>query len=95
MSQVLRVWDVRRLQPLSKGRKSPIEINFDEIEEKTKEDKALMRAEWRHGQSASSAYWDPHGRRIVSTSYDNSIKRTSGYTIRTRCLLILPSSVGH
>ncbi|KAI0093549.1 WD40-repeat-containing domain protein [Irpex rosettiformis] len=73
-SKALRVWDVRRLHPLSKGRKTPIEINFDEIEEKAKEDKSLMRAEWMHGQSASSGYWDPHGRRIVSTSYDNSIK---------------------
>ncbi|KAI0692398.1 WD40-repeat-containing domain protein [Cytidiella melzeri] len=75
-SKALRVWDVRKLHSLGKGRPSPVEIKFEEIEEKTqaKDNKSLMRAEWRHGQSASSAYWDPHGRRIVSTSYDNTIR---------------------
>ncbi|KAF9520558.1 hypothetical protein BS47DRAFT_1387175 [Hydnum rufescens UP504] len=31
-------------------------------------------AEYEHGQSASSAYWDPSGTRIVSTSYDNKLR---------------------
>ncbi|KAI0810927.1 WD40-repeat-containing domain protein [Irpex lacteus] len=86
-SRALRVWDVRNLQTLSKTRPDPVEIPFDEIEEVVQAQtsnvkggkggkgmKGLMRGEWRHGQSASSAYWDPHGRRVVSTSYDNSIK---------------------
>lgn len=33
-----------------------------------------FRGEWRHGKSASSAYWDPRGRRIVSTSYDDLLR---------------------
>ncbi|KAI0341807.1 WD40 repeat-like protein [Trametopsis cervina] len=75
-SRALRVWDARKLDALSKDRSSPVEIHFDEIEEsmKAKSNAGLMRAEWRHGQSASSAYWDSHGRRIVSTSYDNTIR---------------------
>ena len=39
--------------------------------------RGLMRAEFRHGLSASSAYWDPRGRSIVSTSYDDSVNRRS------------------
>lgn len=35
-----------------------------------------MRGEWRHGKSVTAGYWDPHGRRIVSTSYDDTIKST-------------------
>ena len=35
---------------------------------------AALRAEWAHKKSVSSAYWDPRGRSIVSTSYDNTIR---------------------
>jgi len=34
---------------------------------------ALM-ADWAHQRSVSSAYWDPSGSRIVSTSYDDTIR---------------------
>jgi hypothetical protein len=34
-----------------------------------------LRGEWRHNKSVSSAYWDPHGRSIVSTSYDDNLRR--------------------
>lgn len=34
-----------------------------------------MRAEWAHKKSVSSAYWDPRGKSIVSTSYDDTIRR--------------------
>ncbi|KAJ7285780.1 WD40 repeat-like protein [Mycena rebaudengoi] len=30
--------------------------------------------EWRHDKSVSSAYWDPRGRGIVSTSYDDTLR---------------------
>ncbi|KAF5330427.1 hypothetical protein D9619_005629 [Psilocybe cf. subviscida] len=36
--------------------------------------KGGFRGEYRHDKSASSAYWDPRGRSIVSTSYDDSIR---------------------
>jgi len=34
----------------------------------------LLRAEWAHKKSVSSAYWDPRGRSIVSTSYDDTVR---------------------
>lgn len=33
-----------------------------------------FRGEWKHDKSASSAYWDPRGRQIVSTSYDDTLR---------------------
>lgn len=38
------------------------------------ESKGIMRAEFGHNKSASSAYWDPRGRQIVSTSYDDRLR---------------------
>jgi hypothetical protein len=37
--------------------------------------KGLFRAEFSHYKSVSSAYWDPRGRQIVSTSYDDTLRR--------------------
>ena len=39
--------------------------------------KGLLRAEFPHFKSVSSAYWDPRGRQIVSTSYDDTLRRKS------------------
>ena len=74
-----RVWDVRKLEKIAvpDDKPAPIEITGEDIEAymETKEGKSCMRGEWRHDKSVSSAYWDPHGRRIVSTSYDDTIRR--------------------
>ncbi|KAF8892545.1 WD40 repeat-like protein [Infundibulicybe gibba] len=55
---------------------SPLEFNSQTITEflETKKGKSTMRAEWRHNKSVSSAYWDPRGRSIVSTSYDDTLR---------------------
>ncbi|KXN86877.1 hypothetical protein AN958_09472, partial [Leucoagaricus sp. SymC.cos] len=34
----------------------------------------LLRGEFPHDKSCSSAYWDPRGRQIVSTSYDDTLR---------------------
>jgi hypothetical protein len=34
-----------------------------------------MRGEYQHNKSATAAYWDPRGRQIVSTSYDDRLRR--------------------
>lgn len=47
----------------------------------SKEGVGCLRGEWRHDKSVSSAYWDPRGRSIVSTSYDDAIRSKS--SIRT------------
>ena len=39
----------------------------------------IMRASYVHGKSCTSAYWDPWGRRILTTSYDDKL--------RSECLL--------
>ena len=38
--------------------------------------KGTLRGEYEHQKSASSAFWDPRGRQIVSTSYDDTLRRT-------------------
>ncbi|KAF8625806.1 hypothetical protein AX15_005193 [Amanita polypyramis BW_CC] len=40
----------------------------------SKRGKGTLRAEWPHGKSVSSAYWDPRGRQIISTSYDDTLR---------------------
>ncbi|ODN81496.1 hypothetical protein L202_01918 [Cryptococcus amylolentus CBS 6039] len=40
----------------------------------TKPGKGLMRGKWQHGKSCSSAYWDPWGRRLLTTSYDDTLR---------------------
>lgn len=82
-----RVWDTRKFQSIpidtlqpgsSKISSAPnlLEIPNDAVETYTasKNGKGLLRAEWRHNKSVSSAYWDPRGRSIVSTSYDDTIR---------------------
>lgn len=74
-----RIWDARKLQSMPVKGKGPLEINADEIAEfgKAKKGKGMLRGEWKHGKSVTAGYWDPHGRRIVSTSYDDTIRSTS------------------
>ena len=43
----------------------------------TKQGKSCLRGEWRHDKSVSAAYWDPRGRAIVSTSYDDNLRCAS------------------
>lgn len=73
-----RIWDARKLQSMPVKGSGPWEINADIIEEfgETKKGKCTLRGEWKHGKSATAGYWDPHGRRIVSTSYDDTIRST-------------------
>lgn len=39
--------------------------------------KGLLRASWQHGKSCSAAYWDPWGRRVLTTSYDDKLRGRS------------------
>lgn len=75
-SRVLRIWDTRKLQSVSVKGKGPHEIDSEHLQkfQETKEGKNVMCGEWRHGKSVTAGYWDPHGRRIVSTSYDDTIR---------------------
>lgn len=56
----------------------PLAFGLDTVKEflDTKQGHGCLRGEWRHEKSVSSAYWDPRGKSIVSTSYDDHIRRT-------------------
>lgn len=78
---------MRKLQDIMvpDDKPAPIEITSEDVDAflGTKVGKGCMRGEWRHDKSVSSAYWDPHGRRIVSTSYDDTIRCMYPYTFKS------------
>ena len=53
-------------------------LDFD-VDVESAKGKGTLRGEYEHGKSASSAFWDPRGRQIVSTSYDDTLRRTLVY----------------
>lgn len=55
----------------------------------SKAGKRTLRSNWPHGKSVSSAYWDPRGRTIVSTSYDDTLRRKSPVPSPSRASLRL------
>ncbi|CAA7271660.1 unnamed protein product [Cyclocybe aegerita] len=89
-SRFLKVWDARKLngmpvnlldqaaQESSADDSTRSTLEFDaEIVNKyldSKDGKGGFRGEWKHDKSASSAYWDPRGRQIISTSYDDTLR---------------------
>lgn len=85
-NRTLRMWDSRYLKKVDVTAEKPDEGD-DQGPESTWEDvqnylgsedgSKCMWGEWRHRQSVSSAFWDINGRRIVSTSYDDTIRSTS------------------
>lgn len=55
----------------------PPTYDFETMEEfvqQTSKGKHATVATWEHGKSVSAAYWDPRGRGIVSTSYDDQLR---------------------
>ena len=80
---VARIWDVRKLMQIETGsvleeEGAPAVLEADnEVVDRflmSKPGQGTVVAEYEHGQSASSAYWDPSGTRIVSTSYDSRLR---------------------
>ena len=63
------------LNLLSHGSR-PATYEFDTVEAhvESPKGKAATVAMWEHGKSVSAAYWDPRGRSIVSTSYDDKLR---------------------
>lgn len=41
--------------------------------------KGTSLAQWPHGKSVSAAYWDARGRSIVSTCYDDKLRRAFSF----------------
>ncbi|KAJ3989377.1 WD40-repeat-containing domain protein [Lentinula detonsa] len=78
-SKELRIWDTRKLQSMITDLSldaSTTEFDSEIVSRfrDSKEGAGCLRGEWRHDRSVSSAYWDPRGRGIVSTSYDDAIR---------------------
>ncbi|KAF8838340.1 WD40 repeat-like protein [Paxillus ammoniavirescens] len=83
-NRLLKIWDTRKLKALTPPKhgsvvspsSSPLEYDFDEVQKfaESKKGSGLLRGECPHGKSVSSAYWDPRGRSIVSTSYDDTLR---------------------
>lgn len=72
-----RIWDTRKLfgipdEPTEDGE---YDVAMVAKHTESKSGTGTLRAEWRHQKSVSSAYWDPRGRSVVSTSYDDTIRR--------------------
>ncbi|KAN0076783.1 WD40-repeat-containing domain protein [Tylopilus felleus] len=81
-SRSLKLWDTRKLEPLStksspsKPSSGPFKFDFQRMQNfiESKKGSGLLRGEHVHGKSVTSAYWDPRGRSIVSTSYDDTLR---------------------
>lgn len=80
-NRTMCMWDARYLKKVDF---TPEKSVGDEVPESTWEDvreylgtgdgPKCLWGEWRHRQSVSSAYWDISGRRIISTSYDDTLR---------------------
>ncbi|CAE6423835.1 unnamed protein product [Rhizoctonia solani] len=82
-NRTMRMWDARYLKKVEStteksedGDDTSPESTWDEIQEYlgTRDGPKCLWGEWRHRQSVSSAFWDISGRRIVSTSYDDTLR---------------------
>ncbi|PBK96921.1 WD40 repeat-like protein [Armillaria gallica] len=79
-SRSLKIWDVRKLKhlgtPPTSSDSSVAEIGLESVNKfvESKKGHGCLRGEWRHDKSVSSAYWDPRGKSVVSTSYDDTIR---------------------
>ena len=81
MTRTCRIWDARKLLNMPFGTLSDSDARTNELEDVLKYDSSkagnkTLVAQWPHGKSVSSAYWDPRGRSIVSTCYDDKLRRT-------------------
>lgn len=62
-------------------RSGVLELELADVEklDKIKWGTTTLRAECKHDKSVTAAYWDPRGRSIVSTSYDDILRGTSPF----------------
>ena len=71
LNRDIRLWDARKLQSVSSKARSDYGANFDNA----------CLASFEHGKACSSAYWDPSGTRLLSTSYDNLVRGESSQAV--------------
>ncbi|EED84163.1 predicted protein [Postia placenta Mad-698-R] len=80
-NRAMRIWDTRKLADIPIKTPQDFKNDLNEVDHdaiadfvSSPEGKSCLRAEWRHNKSVSAAYWDPRGRSIVSTSYDDTLR---------------------
>jgi len=96
-SRAMRIWDARKLQDigdLPSERENPNDFDQSIIKEylESPKSKGCLRADWQHGKSVSSAYWDPRGKSIVSTCYDDLLRLWEFSGSVLKCTSTFPSS---
>lgn len=96
-SQFGRIWVARKLHKIRSSEAGSNDIEAEDIESfmKTSTGADTFRGEWRHDKSVSAAYWDIRGRGIVSTSYDDTIRRKSSFAPFLHVDREIICSVGH
>jgi hypothetical protein len=59
-------------------RNGVLELGLQDVEQldKPKGGTATLRADCKHDKAVTSASWDPRGRSVVSTCYDDALRRT-------------------
>ncbi|KAG8744750.1 hypothetical protein FRC10_009515 [Ceratobasidium sp. 414] len=83
-NRTLRMWDSRYLRKVdistgesdAKSDDRAPGSTWEDVQHYlgTKNGPQCLWGEWQHRQSVSSAFWDVSGHRIVSTSYDNTLR---------------------
>ncbi|CAE6491733.1 unnamed protein product [Rhizoctonia solani] len=82
-NRTMRMWDARYLKKVGftsekseDGDPREPESTWEDVDGylNTGDGPKCLWGEWIHRQSVSSAYWDISGRRIVSTSYDDTLR---------------------
>ncbi|KAJ2935376.1 hypothetical protein H1R20_g1717, partial [Candolleomyces eurysporus] len=80
-SRFVKVWDVRKLGDIvaelgDDSSATTIDFHAETLTEYMESEKGRgsMRAEYQHNKSATAAFWDPRGRQILSTSYDDRLR---------------------
>jgi len=74
-----RIWDSRKLSKMpvleSEGDEFPPSYGLDIVSAYDTENTGTKLAECQHNKSVTAAYWDPSGSNIVSTCYDDRLRR--------------------
>ncbi|KAH6918530.1 WD40-repeat-containing domain protein [Coprinopsis sp. MPI-PUGE-AT-0042] len=86
-NRTVKVWDVRKLDALvsemvddkdaaQEEQSNTTYVDWASVSQYigTDDGASALRADWNHDKSATAAAWDPRGKRLVSTSYDDNIR---------------------
>ncbi|THH29638.1 hypothetical protein EUX98_g4552 [Antrodiella citrinella] len=73
-NRFLRIWDARNFDILKTLDDEDDSKIIEEFLRHSEDAGTCLRGEWEHGKAINSAYWDPRGRGIVSTCYDDKLR---------------------